>query len=272
MDTQRISIQITKVYAAYFSPTHTGERAALAVAQAMARQLGAQLERIDLTRPENRKKQYIFEENQALVLAGPVYGGRLPLPLEQAMANLKGKNTPAVALAVYGNRAYEDALVDGASLLERQGFLPIAAGAFIGEHSFSDTLAAGRPDEKDLELAALLGQKAAEKILSGRLDPPALPGNLPCKERGPAKEVFPKVREDCTRCGLCAQACPMGVIHGDDPAVADPGCIRCCACVKACPTGARFFDDPGMAQAKTWLETNFGQPKEVELFYQGKAQ
>lgn len=270
MDTQRISIQmtaITEVYAAYFSPTHTGERVALAVAQAMAQALGARLERIDLTRPENRGKVYEFTENQALVLVGPVYGGRLPLQLEQAMASLQGRNTPAVALAVYGNRAYEDALQDGAELLERQGFLPIAAGAFIGEHSFSRTLAAGRPDRRDLGLAALLGQRAAEKLLSGRLEAPALPGSRPCKERGPAKQVSPKVSGACTRCGLCAQACPMGVIHGDDPAVTDPGCIRCCACVKACPTGARFFDDPGMAQAKAWLETNFGQPKEAELFY-----
>lgn len=266
MDQKLVSMEITKVFAAYFSPTHTGEKAALAAAQALAQALGAPLERIDLTKPENRQKHYEFSADQALVLACPVYGGRVPRQWEQAMANLKGQNTPAVALVVYGNRAYEDALLEQADLLKRQGFCPVAAGAFIGQHSFSDTLAAGRPDERDLTLAARLGRQAAEKILAGRLESPALPGSRPYKERGPAKEVSPKTGPDCTRCGLCAQACPMGIIRRNDPAVTDPGCIRCCACIRACPTGARFFDDPGIAQARTWLETNFPEPKEPEVF------
>lgn len=259
--------QMQTVYAMYFSPTQTSKKAACAAARAMAEKLGARVEQIDLTRPENRGKPYSFGPEEALVLAYPVYGGRMPALLEGTMEKLKGQETPAVALAVYGNRAYEDALLEGADWLEKQGFQMAAAGAFIGEHSFSASLAAGRPDQEDLAQAAQLGEKAAEKMLAGPLNPLELPGARPYKERGPAKEVSPKTADSCLHCGTCAQVCPMGVIHGDDPCVTDPGCIRCCACVKACPAGARQFDDPGIAQSKTWLETNFSAPQKVQLFW-----
>ncbi len=259
--------QIKTVYAMYFSPTQTSKKTACAAAQAMAQKLGASMEQIDLTRPENRGKARAFGSEEALVLAYPVYGGRAPALLEETLEKLNGQGTPAVVLAVYGNRAFEDALLEGADWLLKQGFQVAAAGAFIGEHSFSAALAGGRPDQEDLNQAARLGEKAAEKILAGSLGALELPGDRPYKERGPAKEVSPQIADSCLHCGTCAQICPMGVVHGDDPSVTDPGCIRCCACVKACPAGARFFDDPGIAQAKTWLEANFAAPRQPELFW-----
>ena len=259
---------IKTVCAMYFSPTQTSKKAACAAAQAMAQKLGAKMEQIDLTRPEHRGKPYSFGSEEALVLAYPVYGGRIPALLEETLEKLKGQGTPAVVIAVYGNRAYEDALLEGADWLEKQGFQMAAAGALIGEHSFSAALAAGRPDQDDLAQAARLGEKAAEKTLAGALVPLPLPGNRPYKERGAAsQQVSPKTGETCLHCGTCAQICPMGIIHGDDPCVTDPGCIRCCACVKACPAGVRQFDDPGLAQAKVWLEGNFSAPQKVQLFW-----
>jgi len=93
--------------------------------------------------------------------------------LEETLEKLKGQGTPAVVIAVYGNRAYEDALLEGADWLEKQGFQMAAAGALIGEHSFSAALAAGRPDQDDLAQAARLGEKEAEKTLAGARAPRA---------------------------------------------------------------------------------------------------
>ena len=49
----------------------------------------------------------------------------------------------------YGNRDYEDALVELYDLALSLGLTPFAAGAFIGEHSYSTPempVAEGRPD------------------------------------------------------------------------------------------------------------------------------
>ncbi|MBI5231921.1 MAG: 4Fe-4S binding protein [Coriobacteriales bacterium] len=47
--------------------------------------------------------------------------------------------------------------------------------------------------------------------------------------------------DDCSACGICADACPEGVIEiADDIAVAinDESCTACSACMEECPMGA----------------------------------
>ena len=58
-------------------------------------------------------------------------------------------NTPAVIAAVYGNRHYDNALLQMRNILAEQGFYVIAARTFIAEHSVFPSVAAGRPDQKD---------------------------------------------------------------------------------------------------------------------------
>ena len=63
----------------------------------------------------------------------------------------KGNATPVIPVVVYGNRDYEDALKELSDALSAQGFVPVSAGAFIGEHSYSRKdmpIAAGRPDKR----------------------------------------------------------------------------------------------------------------------------
>ena len=171
-----------------------------------------------------------------------------------------------MVLAVYGNRAYEDALLEGVERLQKQGFVPIAAGAFVAEHTYTSALAGGRPDESDLALARQLGEKAAEKWQKGEKTLVKVPGNHPYKERGAGASRHPKTKDNCTGCGLCASLCPMGIIDPQDPKVVGEGCLACFACVKNCPVGAKFFEDEGLDKAKMWLEANFQEPKTPELF------
>lgn len=63
--------------------------------------------------------------------------------------NLKGSNTLAIIAAVYGNRHYDDALLQMKDILTERGFCVIAAGAFIAEHSVFPSVATRRPDEGD---------------------------------------------------------------------------------------------------------------------------
>lgn len=104
------------------------------------------------------------------VIAAPVYGGHVAPTAAKRLETLRGSGTPAVVIAVYGNRAFEKAAAELAALAARQGFVPVAAAAFVGEHSYSTPetpVAAGRPDAQDLARAAEFGAAVRKKLAAG---------------------------------------------------------------------------------------------------------
>jgi ferredoxin len=182
---------------------------------------------------------------------------------------------PAVVVAVYGNREYEDALLETKIFTEAASFRPIAAGVFLGEHSFSTqdmTIAAGHPDAADVKQAQEFGKKIRELLAAvdsvNDPSPLQMPGNFPLKERGEPPKIGPLTDETlCTMCELCIPVCPTHSIALDDTVQTDPStCIRCCACIKASPPQALYFDDPGMRQIAQRLYTTCTRRKEPEMF------
>lgn len=250
-----------KTTAIWFSPTG-GTRAYVKV---VAAAMPGPVEELDLTRPAVRREAHAFTADDVVVIGVPVYYGRVPA-VPALLDSLRGEDTPAVLLAVYGNRAIDDALVELADLAVARGFKVLAAGSFVAPHSFSAKVGAGRPNGADLAAAAELGQKAADK-LAGPWSAPELPGNRPYKEFKTAP-FYPVGDEKCVSCGACARACPVEAI---DPAAlreTDPAkCIRCLACMKACPTGSRHVDHPGLAATSARLESMLTQSERpAELF------
>ena len=165
---------------------------------------------------------------------------------------IKGQQTPVIPVVVYGNRDYEDALLELTDHLKNTGFCPLAAAAFIGEHSYSRTdmpIAGGRPDAADQTAAITFGCKAVEKWNAAKqktvFPEPHIPGNYPYKIKGPKTPAAPVTSsEKCIQCGICSEVCPTEAISGTIP-VSDPAlCIKCCACVKECPAEARIFNTP----------------------------
>ena len=254
------------VSSTFFSPTHTSRTIARTLAAELAQRLGKAVEETDWTLPAGRGHARALGPDDVLVLSFPVYSGRMPELLEASMAGLTGQGTPAVVAAVYGNRAYEDALLEARDMLTANGFVVTAGGAFIGEHSFSRKVAAGRPDAGDLALARELAQRAADKIATGSPAGVAISGDRPYRDRWPGLVVKPKTTDDCTECMTCAEGCPAGIISFDNPREAGDGCLRCMACVKHCPAGAKYFDDEKLLGFATLLETKFMDRKEPELF------
>lgn len=74
-------------------------------------------------------------QEDVLLLSMPVYGGFIPKICVPMAEKLKGSSTPAIIFVVYGNRHYDNALLQMKDILTKQGFIVIAAGAFIAEHS-----------------------------------------------------------------------------------------------------------------------------------------
>ena len=250
-----------KTTAIWFSPTGGTRAYVRAVAAAMP---GCG-EEVDLTRPNVRRSGHAFTAGDVVVLGVPVYYGRVPA-VPGLLDGLRGEDTPAVLLAVYGNRAIDDALLELADLAAARGFRPLAAGSFVARHTYSELVGADRPNEADLAAAAELGRRAADK-LSGRWAAPALPGSRPYRDFATAP-FYPLGDETCVSCGACARACPVEAIHPAAPRQTDPArCVRCMACVRACPTGSRRVDHPGLAATRARLEEHFLRPERpAELF------
>ncbi len=225
-----------------FSPTRTTRE----TLEAVARGLGGEAECIDLTPPAAEELAIDpLAQSQIVILGVPVYSGRVPEVAARRLRRIQSEGGPVVLVVVYGNRAFEDALLELRDIAVALGFRPVAAGAFLGEHSFATAeapLATGRPDAQDLAAAETFGTQVRERLAaSGDLPEPAIPGNRPYRDRGPSLVAAPETdAAACALCGVCAEVCPVGVVGVDGVVVTDAsGCIQCCACVKACPTGAR---------------------------------
>lgn len=246
---------------AHFSPTGTTAKVARAIAQGA----GCPVREVDLSLPAAPEA---VGEGELLLAAIPVFGGRVPVAALERLAQLKGNGQPAVAVAVYGNRAYDDALLELKDALEENGFRVVAAAAFIAEHSIAREIAAGRPDAADLEKAAAFGAAVAEKLAQGRTDTVQVSGDPAYKEkkRG-GMPAHPAAGAECTGCGACARSCPKGAISVDAPAQADGDkCINCMRCVAVCPRKARSLPASMLAAVTDMLRKAASEPRQAELF------
>ena len=216
----------------------------------------------DITFPMNRKKSITFDSNDLVIIGVPVYAGRVPKFLIDYFSKIKGNQTPAVFITVYGNRNYDDALIELKDTFESNGFMGISAGAFIAEHSNTTKVGTNRPDARDLDTAYKLGANIKNKLenLVDILQLPKLTvnGNVPYKERISAPPIVPDTSDDCTKCGICAKYCPMDAISTNNFKEIDPSrCIRCCSCIKKCPVDAKSINHEIFNKITKGLIENF---------------
>lgn len=261
------AMKIKEVKAIYFSPTGTTQKVVRTVSAELAKSLGAAFGEYDFTLPGMRLGFADVSSDSLAVFGVPTYAGRVPNVLLKYLETVSGKGSLAVAAVTFGNRNFDNSLIELRDILENTGFHTIGALAASCEHSFSYSLGAGRPDSLDLaELRGFAG-KLARKVtgLCTVPEPVRVPGTpdsyggyyKPQDRQGShidIRKVVPKVSEKCICCGTCAAVCPMGSISPDDVRLMQGICIKCGACVKKCPAAARYFDDAGYLYHKTELE------------------
>lgn len=222
---------------------------------------------IDLTHPAGHPAPLPGEA--VAIFAVPVYGGHVAPAALERLREIRGEGTPAVVLAVYGNRSFDTAVAELASFVAGRGFVPVAAGAFVGEHSYSTPetpIAQGRPDARDLAAATAFGAQVREKLAktepspgknpetasdtaattratqTGSMDAAKAPatGALvpidPAKLREPRTPLLPKLRFIRFVLGYRRRQKrhPVVLLPEGDAA----RCTQCGRCVALCPTQA----------------------------------
>ena len=250
-----------KIITAFFSATYTTRR----VVEAFASHLCGEVTHFDITL-DSAMDPVDVPEDHLFVVGVPVYAGRVPAMAAERLRRFKGRNTPAVAIGVYGNRHYDDAVLELHDILAECGFRTLSAAAFVAQHSIFPKVGADRPDSADLASIESFARKTLA-VLEKAAGPLSVPGNRPYKVPG-SIPIWPSASRQCTGCGACARLCPAGAIDRERPRLTDQEkCIKCGRCIVVCPKSARRFRGLKYFLASRKFNAAFSARREPEMWF-----
>ncbi|MEG1410936.1 MAG: 4Fe-4S binding protein [Romboutsia sp.] len=252
-----------KLFKIYFSPTGGTKK----IADLISRQFDFETIELDLSNSMEDFSKFTFNEKDLCVVAVPSFGGRVPMVAISNINKLKGNGSKVILVATYGNRAYEDVLLELKDTLTTLGFFCIAGITSVTEHSIMHQFATGRPDLQDKEELIKFSGEIKEVLKQGKVSKDLyVPGNNPYKEYK-VIPLVPEARQGCMKCGICAIKCPVDAISKDNPILVEKEkCISCMRCIAICPNKARSVDEALILAISKKLEKVCSQRKMNELF------
>lgn len=242
-----------------FSPTG----GTLKAAGIISRQWGGDAVKIDLCNAKTDFTGCKIDKEDMVLVAMPSFGGRAPAVAIERLKKIDGNGARCTLVCVYGNRAYEDTLVEMEDAAEECGFRVIAAVAAVAEHSIVSQYAAGRPDASDEKQLADFAGQIMDTLQNTAVI--SIPGNRPYKKGG-GVGLVPKPGKDCIKCGLCAEKCPVQAIDSSGFQADSQKCISCMRCIRQCSANARKVNGLVVSAAAMAIKKACSTRKENELF------
>ncbi len=216
---------------------------------------------IDLSNAKADFTRCEISDQDMVLIAMPSFGGRAPAVAIERLKQIAGNGAKCTLVCVYGNRAYEDTLVEMEDAAKECGFQVIAGIAAVAEHSIMPQYAAGRPDVSDQKQLTEYAKQIADKAVAAI----SIPGNRPYKKAG-GVGLVPKPDNSCVKCGACAETCPVQAIDPVNFTADSKTCIACMRCMKQCPQNARKLNGMMVSAAALALKKACSVRKENELF------
>lgn len=253
-----------KVWKVYFSPSGTTKVVVEKISESISESKNFYTLNL-LTEPVISEQ--VFGPNDLVIIGVPVFVGRVPEFCTKQLELFKGEKTPVIATVIYGNRAYEDSLLELTNLLLERDFMVVGAAAFVAQHSLFPKVGANRPDESDFNKIENFSKLCLEKINNvDEIKHLEIKGNYPYREYMVAP-MIPTGNESCTNCKKCVDICPVKAIDSLTPTETDGDlCIRCTACIAVCPVQSRKFYGPMYEASYTRFIENFSKRVEPEIY------
>ncbi len=236
------------------------------IADQIAKGLDSNVDVCDLLN-KNFQPLTLENPNDVVLIAVPVWGGRVPAIAADKLRQIKGEGQKAVAFVVYGNRDYDDALLELCDISVEQGFNLVSAAAFVAEHCIFPVVAAARPDLGDQVAISRFIHETANLLKSdASLELGRIKGNRPYKKAA-GVPLHPKTdAEKCGKCLVCVTHCPTAAIDPETLETDADKCISCCRCIAICNNSARKFSGLGYKTVKFAFEKMCAKRREPELF------
>ncbi|MFI3227752.1 MAG: 4Fe-4S binding protein [Clostridia bacterium] len=258
-------MDINNASAIYFSPTESTKKTTLQVLSAF----DTPKDEIDLTSFKSKLNKTSFAYDEIVIFGAAVHGGRVPAPFLEKLEEISGRNTPAVLVVTYGNRDYEDILLEMKDFIEKRGFIVIGAAAIIAQHSIIRSVAAERPDINDIvEINGFINKllfkvNQFDDVIDMDVE---VPGNFPYRIFS-GVPLKPKANRMCDKCGKCVDLCPVNAINPQNPSKTDKKiCISCMRCIKYCPNSARKLNRFALGGIEKTFVVKYSNPKDPEFF------
>ncbi|WP_300277206.1 EFR1 family ferrodoxin [Peptacetobacter sp.] len=249
------------LYTIYFSPTGRTEKIAKTISS-----MWKNVEYVDISRMDINYDDLIISKEDIVMIVVPSFGGRIPNIAAERLSKIEGNGAKSIAVVVYGNREYDDTLIELYDLLKEDGFIVGAMISAVAEHSIIRSIASNRPDEADIKELKSFSEKIKNKFENEDINKNLLPkGNRPYKDfKG--SSLKPIANERCNECGLCVEKCPVGAISTDDMKNVDKNiCISCMRCIEVCPNKARYIDYSMKEELEKRLKPLCSERKNNEL-------
>lgn len=226
-----------KIYALYFSPTGGTKK----VLDTISAAWDCEKIEMDLSDRNCGFSEIVFEKEDVCIVAVPSFSGRVPQFILPKLEQMNGKGTRAVLVTAYGNREFDDTLLELKDTLRLAGFRCMCAVAAVTQHSLMPKYGSGRPDAADLQELETFAEKCKEAV-ENAAEEAEVPGSRPYREYL-SIPIKPKADKNCNKCGFCMKKCPVQAITADTIKSADKNkCISCLKCVSVCPRHSRHIN------------------------------
>jgi len=221
------------VYNIYYSPTGGTKK----VAEIISGTFSESVRDIDILKKQTLV--HLFKKEDICIISVPAFGGRVPENAVEKIKTFKADGTNAVIVAVFGNRAIDDTLIELSDIVTSVGFNVVAAVEAVAEHSLVRIYGSGRPNNEDKAELESFVKEIREKLKNNDRTVPWIPGNRPYKDFK-SSGMSLVVDYNCLNCKKCSKECPVDAIPIENIKTVDTDkCFSCMHCVSACPMSAR---------------------------------